>query len=987
MALTLESITIATPDTFCIVLNDTEITRGTIEDIDPPETVQKGAWVNTWADGNRGRVVGGFDGNGDATKRRTPDVDFDVTAADYLNRADAKNTANWSVSGGLTVTDVYYKANGKTWGRTDKYNATSGATLRQSMRHTIYLQVNSNLQSGNSYTITLPSSTGIANQVVAFDEKTTRCSTIRTSQIGYRCGASKIAYMSLWMPGAGTFGEVDLSSYGIDRFYIIDSDDEILWSGPITERISATEAQAEGPLDSSSYTGGASGKQILYQPYIEDWQLVSPGWSYTTGPNTLTFSYSGTNLSIGDTFFIEGAIPAPTISGDTITDGRVVFRVTAVDNGSSPKTVDVVLDVDGSVPDASGWAAWTSGGYLVPPVFTNDAGTYVYGLDFSDLKPKPGTYRILVDGFGVSDPFEITDDIYWKIAAHVAKGEYHLRSGCELDGRFGYSRDFAFKDGQNGCQIFKSLIPYNMTAETLIGISYRTSLGDLADSDVYLTDTQLTGFGGGVMDAGDWDTRINSVGIYLLMLLIVYREMTPGQRSSCKFGLPKSSEVLDADLYGAIDDEGDLLHSYIWNLDHLRTTQHADGYVYSGVNYEAPAGTYGGYGGAIGEYGESSDIFSGVIFAYEADIADNYLYAALSFYLAGTLKKLGYDALSTVWQTSAQNAYDWAVDMYNDTGSVRTNFYAAAKTAATTLGTGWPGGSLTGAQWDENITDILSAADDYNSFVLAARYDLLGEAADRTAYDADYTSGFNASADQVHGYIYAKATGATPANVTAITNAIKSWASSSADTEASADPMTYRRLTSSGGSWTFGRRSTGSENEFAAVVLAYFLDDTTAINRKNAEDQVSYLTGANQTGLCWINGAGIRNTKGYLHIDSWARGLDTPDGIICYGPSTWAINVAFNSNFLTNTESFGSFLQLRQSLSNVTEAQQARQLVEPHRYAWPPSEALWENFNAILHMEYTYQQSTMTNFWLLCFLQVMNDKEDAKRASAIAGLF
>ena len=56
-------------------------------------------------------------------------------------------------------------------------------------------------------------------------------------------------------------------------------------------------------------------------------------------------------------------------------------------------------------------------------------------MNFSALT-KPGTYRVLVPGLGVSYPFAVRDDVYNQVCGVLARGIYHQRCGTALSPEF-----------------------------------------------------------------------------------------------------------------------------------------------------------------------------------------------------------------------------------------------------------------------------------------------------------------------------------------------------------------------------------------------------------------------------------------------------------------------------------------------------------------------------------------------------------------------
>jgi hypothetical protein len=196
--------------------------------------------------------------------------------------------------------------------------------------------------------------------------------------------------------------------------------------------------------------------------------------------------------------------------------------------------------------DGRTFTPYQSGGTIYRVYVPNRAATYVYGLDYSAWTPRePGTYRIQVPGLGVSDPFQITDDIWHQVAFTSAKGEYHQRSSCPLDGRFGYRRPSSF-NGNTDVPLPQSSLPYAWT--NLAGVLPKSQIGvEFGATAPWITD-KTVGAQGGWFDAGDYVTRIADAAYASYILLDVY-EYLPSARRETNFNILLSSQVLDRSLY------------------------------------------------------------------------------------------------------------------------------------------------------------------------------------------------------------------------------------------------------------------------------------------------------------------------------------------------------------------------------------------------------------------------------------------------------
>ena len=215
----------------------------------------------------------------------------------------------------------------------------------------------------------------------------------------------------------------------------------------------------------------------------------------------------------------------------------------------------------------------------------NRAGTYVFGLDFSAWRdPPPGTYRIRIAGLGVSDPFEIADDIWHRAAQASMAGLYHQRSGLALDGRFGYTRPACFTKA-SGVTVYQSKLPVPLTADAGGFIK----IWDGAKAP-WLTKQALPDAWGGYQDAGDWDRNIAHISVSYLLLDLY--ELLPKAARRMAFNTPASGAVLPDPLYKG-KDFPDLIDEAVWNLDFFRRLQRKDGAVPGGIEFRRRPQTMG----------------------------------------------------------------------------------------------------------------------------------------------------------------------------------------------------------------------------------------------------------------------------------------------------------------------------------------------------------------------------------------------------------
>ncbi|MBL7007141.1 MAG: glycoside hydrolase family 9 protein [Spirochaetia bacterium] len=157
------------------------------------------------------------------------------------------------------------------------------------------------------------------------------------------------------------------------------------------------------------------------------------------------------------------------------------------------------------------------------------SGEYVYRLNLAQV-PAGGPYRIEVDGFGISYPFEISYTAVEEIAAAYTRGLYHQRCGIELD--------LQYTD-------FTRAVCHTEAVDTQTSW---TSSGKI-DVDPFATGFEISG---GYHDAGDFDRRPFHTIIPILMLN--YYEAFSGHFTDNQYSLPESGngipDFLDEALWG-----------------------------------------------------------------------------------------------------------------------------------------------------------------------------------------------------------------------------------------------------------------------------------------------------------------------------------------------------------------------------------------------------------------------------------------------------
>jgi endoglucanase len=187
--------------------------------------------------------------------------------------------------------------------------------------------------------------------------------------------------------------------------------------------------------------------------------------------------------------------------------------------------------------------------------------TDVLHLDFSAVR-KPGTYRLVADGIGSSERFEIGREVWTEAFVKAARGFYHQRTGMKLGlPHTVFDRPLNFRE-ESGCRF------QELSADPIAG---QEKIGE--DTKGYKTGKLLHGVWGGYHDAGDWDMRIHHVNASLAHLTLL--ELFPEFFAKLKHNIPDSANALP-----------DLLDEAVWNVGLYLRLQREDGLVYHGVEEE-----------------------------------------------------------------------------------------------------------------------------------------------------------------------------------------------------------------------------------------------------------------------------------------------------------------------------------------------------------------------------------------------------------------
>ena len=179
------------------------------------------------------------------------------------------------------------------------------------------------------------------------------------------------------------------------------------------------------------------------------------------------------------------------------------------------------------------------------------------------------------------------------------------------------------------------------------------------------------------MDAGDWDRHIVHLRVSRLFLDLL--DYLPADRLRTSYGIPKSSEYLDPELYAGTDDLPDLLHEAIWTIDFFRRLQGLDGTVRGGIESAGHP-----------MLGTASFLETLPVFTYAPDISSTYTYAAIAGSLARHLEAYGQPDLAAVYKDSASRAWDAAEAGFSDLDAFYADAVAGLVAGGYSDSEGWP---------------------------------------------------------------------------------------------------------------------------------------------------------------------------------------------------------------------------------------------------------------------------------------------------------
>ncbi|MBN2327783.1 MAG: glycoside hydrolase family 9 protein [Candidatus Omnitrophica bacterium] len=534
--------------------------------------------------------------------------------------------------------------------------------------------------------------------------------------------------------------------------------------------------------------------------------------------------------------------------------------------------------------------------------------TNVYELDFSAVS-APGDYRVYVKNIGCSYPFPISENAWRSAFITSARGFYHQRSGVALQEPFtDFIRPRPFHPG-DGMKIY---------ASTTRLMDSRNGLSD-QDPDNFRnlvagkTDEEVAGAWGGLMDAGDWDRRIQHLRVSVLLLELA--EMHPDYFSSLSLNIPESGNALP-----------DIVDEALFNLDFYRRLQTPEGGVRGGVESEEHP-----------KFGECSWQESLTVMAYAPGVWSSYGYAGTAARAAFVLEALKtlqpeteaqeFASLADLYRQSALRAMQWAETQYQSTDW--NNLKPQIRNG------------MEIRPMDDN-----HAVRDARNFAAAELFRLTGDESWSRLF-ADTTRLNDPKAElsvwEDHNqsdaaWVYARTDqpGADPQ--------LKEYCKNAIIKEAEDRIRTQQKT---GFRWT--------KNDWAPPATSMSSPDAVSLVRAHAlTGQVKYLqaavlacqagAGANPLNLCYTTRLGHRWPQNPLHLDSRQTGQMPPEGLTIFGPV----------NPKERTDYFGQKI--------------AQPFLYPPAEEWPIMESYWDIFWNPIMCEFTVHRPMAANAYVWGYL-------------------
>jgi endoglucanase len=436
---------------------------------------------------------------------------------------------------------------------------------------------------------------------------------------------------------------------------------------------------------------------------------------------------------------------------------------------------------------------------------------------------------LAVEGVGTSFPFPITADAWRDAFVVAARGFYHHRRSIALGPPY---TDYVRPRGLHPDDVTIHLSTTGlMDTGNGLNRAARNNFDELVAGKI----DRLAGpeAWGGLMDAGDWDSRAQHLIVTRYLLEAV--ELHPDFFRSVDLGIPESGNHLP----DAVDEA-------LFNLDHYRRMQLPDGGVRGGVeSAEHP------------RLGEASWQESQDVLAYAPDVWSSYLYAGAAARAAVVLDLLGTGGAG-VYRESAEKAMRWAEGR---PGEERTRYPQIRDARALA------GAELFRATGDEAWHRVFLEASDSGRAALG-----------KMDAGTPVARGGGEQRDAAFVYLLAEDDAIDPR----VRQSARQGLIADADRLVEGSSRTafrWARLAGDGGGWpSFGVQD--------SVALARAHELTGDARYLEALILTSQMTaGANPLNTTYTTGVGSRFPRRPLHIDSNVTGQPPPPGITVAGPT------------------------------------------------------------------------------------------------------
>ena len=378
-------------------------------------------------------------------------------------------------------------------------------------------------------------------------------------------------------------------------------------------------------------------------------------------------------------------------------------------------------------------------------------------------------------------------------------------------------------------------------------------------------------------------------------------------RATRNFNVPKSSAVLDSDLYAQTDHLPDCVHEALWCIDFYRRAQNQDGSVGSGRGYYP--------GGGTGYPFEPSFISRAQAFIYAPDHASNFAYAGCAAKLAQTFAEAGLSSLASVWQNSAVNAWVWAEKLFHNLSAQRDYYDGALNLQSN-------------ANWDDaTFVTRMEALDRLAIQVRQfAACSLLRLTRNFLAYDTIAKTVVGQPLQNYTGcaaWEYYNTPGIGLVERSGL-NFVRGFTTYQLDW-ANAAGLGYTGI-------GYSRGPTTRIDEFAVYIIRAYIYSKNPQWLKLLQNGPCFVHGANQYGMCMASGLGARNTRCTLHNDTRFMGILPFDGITNY--TWWPASGGGLTILNFSTDSPINFI-VEDPTGRYQSSYGLQRVMEPYRYAIP----------------------------------------------------